>query len=115
MGLMKKGIKSKSKLMNRFKSWCATVCHKKADTDPKKETDTTFVSLQMFCYRSTPEIFQGQTQLDQCQNWNVSIPDRKTFTGRTCIFFQQRYYRKTDRESGREEMRRKDDRRGGGR
>lgn len=116
IGLMKQRIKSKSKLINRFKSWCAARCHKYADTDPKKETDTKFAVVQMFCYWSTPEIFQGQTQLDQCGYWIFHFQRyRKASTGRTCIVFQQRYHRKTDRESGREEMREADDRRGGGR
>lgn len=75
---MKDRIKSKSKWINRFKSWCAALCHNDADTDPKKEPDTTFVVVQMFCYRSTPNIFQGQTQLDQGGHRIFQIYGKKT-------------------------------------
>lgn len=82
MRLMKERIKSKSKLINRFESWCAALCHKCAD--PKKETNPTFAVVQMFCCWSTPEIFQGQTQLHQCAHWIIHFQIyRKTSTGRT--------------------------------
>lgn len=98
---MKERIKSKSKLINSFKSWCAALCHKYADTDPKKETDTTFVVVQMFCYWSTPEIFQGQTQLDQCGHWIFHFQIYgKISAGQTCFVFQQRYHRKQTEKVG---------------